>query len=519
MGHDEAAPSLGRDRDRRGAGRAARDGGGAVRAAGPRLILLPGSVAAGPFPEVVLFGFDDWAFPFRNHVETRLSPAQNPRLVLRPGPPGSYDEAILYYGTVIRIGGTFRLWYNGNHGPERALAGFEREKCCLCTATSADGVHWEKPDLGLVEFNGSRKNNIVDFPVPNLWSTCAMLYEPSDPDPARRFKMAYEAQYEEGLRYRFSVAFSPDGLHWHPSALTPYDMFLEMSGITKWGGLYYVSGQGAMTAHHRTAARRLCTFVSSDFEHWSPCAAVGLDRAPDTTGPSGDDQIHPFEEVHLGAALWNRGNVLLGLYGQWHGDRSGDRHLLTMDLGLAVSHDALHYVEPIPNFRIVPAREQPEGPLGVGPALAQGQGMENVARQTLYWYSLWRGNKGSGVRLVTWPRDRLGGLQPFDPDRAQAVSCPVEALNGKARVFVSDVDGLGPNAGAAGWTVDEGFPPRPRLQRTDAQFLSENGFRVRSRGRSGPLAAARRRSGPDIRFDGVRPEIRQADAVYIEIDN
>ena len=31
----------------------------------------------------------------------------------------------------------------------------------LCYATSRDGVHWEKPDLGKVEFNGSRSNNIL----------------------------------------------------------------------------------------------------------------------------------------------------------------------------------------------------------------------------------------------------------------------------------------------------------------------------------------------------------------------
>jgi len=46
--------------------------------------------------------------------------------------------------------------------------------------------------------------------------------------------------------------------------------------------------------------------------------------------------------------VWNRGNVLLGIYGQWHGDRSGDRHLVTMDLGLVLSNDGLHYRSPFP---------------------------------------------------------------------------------------------------------------------------------------------------------------------------
>ncbi len=31
----------------------------------------------------------------------------------------------------------------------------------VCYATSKDGIHWEKPELGLIDFNGSKKNNIV----------------------------------------------------------------------------------------------------------------------------------------------------------------------------------------------------------------------------------------------------------------------------------------------------------------------------------------------------------------------
>ena len=42
---------------------------------------------------------------------------------------------------------------------------------------------------------------------------------------------------------------------------------------------------------------------------------------------------------------------------------------VTMDLGLVISHDALHYREPIPEFRLVPALEEQAG---VGHAEARG---------------------------------------------------------------------------------------------------------------------------------------------------
>ena len=90
-----------------------------------------------------------------------------------------------------------------------------------------------------------------------------------------------------------------------------------------------------------------------------------------------------------------------------------------MDLGLAVSHDALHYREPIPNFPIVTAAEDswkrlPEGPwLSKFPALMQGQGFGNIDEETLFWNSPWPEQKSDGVRVAVWPRDRLGYLQAY----------------------------------------------------------------------------------------------------------
>ena len=37
--------------------------------------------------------------------------------------------------------------------------GYDREWTCY--AESTDGIHWEKPDLGLYEVMGTKKNNVV----------------------------------------------------------------------------------------------------------------------------------------------------------------------------------------------------------------------------------------------------------------------------------------------------------------------------------------------------------------------
>jgi hypothetical protein len=481
-------------------------------------ILLPAMPDAAPLTEAVLFGFDSWAFPFQCNVRTHLAPGQQPRLVLRPGPAGSHDEVILYYGTVIRIGETFHMWYNGNYGPLQNTIGFERKYCCICYATSRDGVTWEKPDLGLVEFNGSKSNNICDFPASTLWSTAAVCYDPDAPDPARRYKMAYEAfltEAESGLggRMHFCVAFSPDGLRWTPSPLNPVGPFLEMAGVARHNGLYYVNGQGRGYDAQRFR-RHLVTYASEDFEHWSPCGALGLRRAPDLGGPATEDGWNNAEEVHLGAALWHRGNVMLGIYGQWHGNSTGERRFVTMDLGLALTHDAIHFYEPISGFRIVPAREQPEAPLGFGPALMQGQGMENVGDRTLYWYSNWRGTEGSGVRMVSWPRDRLGMLRPFGPDNAQALSCPIRVVAGSARLY-ANASGLGPHSQLRIGLMDAGFRPVPGYSGDDAAVMAADGFRFPLRWRAGDTLPD---AGPyriHVQFEGIRPEDCRLHAIYV----
>ena len=59
---------------------------------------------------------------------------------------GDVDSPLSGYTTVLKDGDTYRLYYRGR-GYERTPRGFES---LPCYAESSDGVHWTKPDLGLV---------------------------------------------------------------------------------------------------------------------------------------------------------------------------------------------------------------------------------------------------------------------------------------------------------------------------------------------------------------------------------
>ncbi len=392
---------------------------------------------------IVLFPFDDQSIPFQSGVKLTLQGKQGGHgnePVVTLGEPGAHDsEWIAFYGTVLKIDSELWMWYLGQ-GPD------EHWHQRVCLAKSKDGRNWEKPDLGLVEYHGSKHNNLVDMGEDIHVQACVIFYEPKDPDPDKRFKMSYETRKHSGL----CVAYSADGLTWKESPNNPVGGWIEMAGGTKLDGCYYLAGQGG---RHAVGFRQLVSVASYDFEHWSEATCSGLRRGLNTRHAPNMGK-NAGEQVHLGAALWNRGNVIVGFYGKWNGHDSNDRRMLTMDLGLVITHDALHYKEPIPNFPIVSAAEDGWGSkrkesLTLNfPALIQGQGFENIGDETLYWYGAWPEEAGNGVRLTSWQRDRLGYFSPYDTgawsyskDNAHFVSAPIDLEGGAARLTVN-VDGI-----------------------------------------------------------------------------
>jgi len=79
-------------------------------------------------------------------------------------------------------------------------------------ASSKDGIHWEKSDLGLFEFDGSPNNNIVwDF------HGASVLLDEGENDPRKRFKMAGFCRRYRDIR----ALYSADGLSWQEFSDNP----------------------------------------------------------------------------------------------------------------------------------------------------------------------------------------------------------------------------------------------------------------------------------------------------------
>ncbi|MFH1568176.1 MAG: hypothetical protein ABIL09_09275, partial [Gemmatimonadota bacterium] len=367
-------------------------------------------------------------------------------------------------------------------------------------------------------YHGSRHNNLVDLNQgTHHVQACVVVDDPQEPRPERRFKMAFQSRKYGNA---FAAACSPDGRRWREAAGNPVGTHLEMAGGTRFGDLYLLSGQGG---HHGPPPRQLVTHLSYDFERWSEGFAVGLHRGEgaSATGNRG-------EQVHLGAALWNRGHVLVGFYGQWRGHPSSDRRLVTMDLGLAISADGLTFREPVPGAAIVAAAEDgwetlPGGTGGVQyPALIQGQGFVNVGDETLFWYAPWPEQRSDGVRVARWPRDRLGYVQALaggsDPKRGgpHVLSAPIDLQGRGARVWLN-ASGLSPHSQLTVQVLGERLEPLADYGAEAVVPVSQSGLRqpVAWRGRSAvavPDGTVRLRIG----FEGLRREDARLHAVYVE---
>ena len=475
--------------------------------------------------EAVLFPFDNYSIPFRSGLQLEMVEAvrHGPGPVVPLGQPGQPDcNMASYYGTVIRIENEFRMWYlcGGDQDPGRPLSWYRTPKVRVCYTVSKDGVHWDKPNLGLVRYGANTNNNLVDI-IPPSGSIYAapVLYEPEDPDPAKRFKMCYE-DYPGGA---YCVAYSRDGLVWKNSPNNPVmKNTLEQTGLIKYGSCYYVLGQ-----NRGFNKRVLVVHASYDFEHWTESNVIGFRR--DNVGPQRPTIYggNTGEQVHLGAGLWNRGNVILGIYGQWHGPgpESNDRRHMSMDLGLVVSHDGIHYQEPIPDFKIIPMQNQNWPTPTAGTRLTQGQGFENVGDKTYVWYGLWGPGGGDGVHLAVWERDRLGylavprvvteGQAPFGAP-PHFVSCPIQVDKPEAKIFLN-ADGLTEISHVRVEILDERFNRIPAYSGSNSVPIKKPGLRQPVTWSHGDrLQKFEHPIRIQVTYEGIRLEDSKIYALYVE---
>ena len=121
---------------------------------------------------------------------------------------------VQFYGSVVREGGKFRMWYvafDDDAGNKVASARWRP-----AYAESEDGVKWTKPNLGLVNFGGNKNNNLIRTDPANLGLiNLKVLADPDEPNPERRYKISTHVYFRHHTRLGTLAPFaSADGLSW-----------------------------------------------------------------------------------------------------------------------------------------------------------------------------------------------------------------------------------------------------------------------------------------------------------------
>ena len=166
-------------------------------------------LAAEPEKEPVALGtrvemfVDDWLIDAGRSpgtVSLQLTPPVKREIVLVTDKPWEGPDSA--YFSVFQDGPLVRLYYRGI-----VPAGDTSIGQVTCYAESTDGIHFTRPNLGLVEFEGSKENNIIYRGIE------AHNFAPfRDANPAARPEERYKAM--AGIQSKLYAFVAPDGIHW-----------------------------------------------------------------------------------------------------------------------------------------------------------------------------------------------------------------------------------------------------------------------------------------------------------------
>jgi len=164
------------------------------------------------------------------------------------------------YVTIFQDDDRYRMYYRGSNADPDTRRHTHPETTCY--AESSDGKEWHRPELGIVEFEGSKNNNII-WTGPESHNFVPF----KDPNPARRQERRYKAvgRCEGGL-----VAFhSADGVHWTRTREEPVLTrgAFDSQNLAFWDPVR--QEYRAYFRDFRDGVRDIKTATSQDFIHWS----------------------------------------------------------------------------------------------------------------------------------------------------------------------------------------------------------------------------------------------------------
>jgi hypothetical protein len=195
----------------------------------------------------------------------------------------------LNYVTVFQDGDSYKMYYRGGDY-DRGVTSLHEQVYCL--AISKDGIKWERPNLGLVEFDSSMDNNILlTEKDKDLGYICHNFSPFLDLNPNAPESERYKAVGGGPL---FPLV-SPDGIIWKKATEKP---IVTEGAFDSQNLAFWDSVRGQYRAYHRQfrSGRDIMTEISEAFSSgWSK--PVFLNYSPGRGGELYTNQITPYKRA------------------------------------------------------------------------------------------------------------------------------------------------------------------------------------------------------------------------------
>ena len=257
-----------------------------------------------------------------------------------------------HYITVFEDEDIYRMYYRCVGGEDTPASG-EGWLMNTCYAESRDGINWNRPKLGLHEYEGSKENNIILTGEEGDWgSPVSNFFAFRDTNPDALASGRYKGV--GGINRGLYALVSADGVHWKPKAEKPMILRsithrpmingFDSHNVIFWDPLlkqyiayirdmYLAPGRGERIRSVRRS-------TSTDFVNWSYPEWIDMGDAP-------PDQLYTFSAIpyfrapHLYLAFPKRfmpfrHSVLPQVYDRLRGKGLSDSVFM-------VSRDGLHW--------------------------------------------------------------------------------------------------------------------------------------------------------------------------------
>ena len=301
------------------------------------------------------------------------------------------------FTTVMEDEGVYKLWYGVvKAGAEKKRKNYlsaaeietldkksmldylSEDLYMLCYAVSKDGIQWKKPNLGIHEFDGSKKNNIV-----LVGGGGNTVFKDPTARPASRYKMICGGGPRmmhnnrgippyAGYRRVYGVA-SADGIHWKkPRSIMSW--YTDCTNVCYWDErimkyVAFVRYNETMSCRNDETFRTKGNFYravgraeSDDFWNFPQPTKILKPAAADLAGREDAPGMDRMEIYNTSAVKYPFAADSYFMFpGHYH------PHSEMTDIGLATSRDGVNYTHWREPF------------LGVGPGNAFDSGMVHMA--------------------------------------------------------------------------------------------------------------------------------------------